>query len=165
MVDWASVHDEMSNILCVLVVPVRSLIPLTGPAGSLLVPPPNTLCLQHPARASLFNCKSDDVTSLPQTPQWLPSQGGSQGPHGGPQGTLPIRSLVSTPLARPILLWPLRPTWCSSDFSRMLSLEASPLHVSTSDLISFKSAHRSPDHSYLKLQPLPKPSLGPSPSL
>lgn len=146
VVDRASVHSEMSSILCVLVLSARSLVPLTGPAGSFLGPPPTILCSQHPARVSLFNCKASDVTSLPQTLQWLLSQGGSQGPQGGPQGTLLIMSLVSSPPARPILLWPLLPTWHCSDSPRMLSLEASPLRVPMSNLISLKSAHRSPDH-------------------
>lgn len=135
----------MNYTLCSLVASARSSVSLTGFPGSLLVPPPTILCSQHTAGTSLFTHKSNHVTSLPQTPQWLPSQGMSQGPPSGPQGNLSISALVSTP-SLPTPLWPPLPTWCRSDPPRMLSLEASPLHVSTSNLTSLKSAQISPDH-------------------
>lgn len=61
-------------------------------------------------------------------------------------------------LLLPILVWP---TWRSLDLSRMLSLEASSLHVSTSNLISSKSAHMSPDHPIQNCNLSPIPFRGP----
>lgn len=52
VVDWASVHSEMSNILSVLVISARSLILLTG--GSFLVyHPPYSVHSTQPGRAFL----------------------------------------------------------------------------------------------------------------
>lgn len=83
----------------------------------------------------------------------------SQSPYSGPQARPP------SPLCSHLLqFWVLWPLYCSSDLLRMLSLEASPLHSSTSNLSpwSLLRCHQPP---YLKLQPIPKPHPSTSPSL
>lgn len=141
VVDWASVHNEMSNILSVLVISARSLILLTG--GSFLVLHPlYPVHSTQPGRAFLI-ASPMMLLLFPKLPSGSHLRVGVK-VHMVIHKHPTLRSLVSTPPARPILLWPLCPTWCSSHLSRMLSLEASPPHVSTSNLISLKLAHRSP---------------------
>ena len=60
-------------------------------------PPPYSV-LNTAAGMILFSHKSDSVSSVPQTPQGLRlTQGKSQSPPRGPQGTPSISSLVSSP--------------------------------------------------------------------